>query len=133
MSAIQDVAELVETIRDATKLNWRWEPQHPQYIEGRFYLTPEQWAAIRTEWPLVPGKNQAQAIWGIPVDIIPPNEMILLPSGNVLVHSAVMEAFYIFDPAIADAAGLTPASIAGLAPPNHAASHETIDIYGSAE
>ncbi len=105
--SIPDTAELIETIRAACELASKWEPQHKQYIEGRFYLTPDQWAAIREEWPERPGFNDGYALWGIPVHIIKPNDRVRLPSGNWLVYSRLLESLYIFDSSIATLAGLT--------------------------
>lgn len=115
MTAPQNADELVQAIKEAADHGSCWEPEHPQYIEGRFYLTPEQWAAIRREWPLRPGFNDTQAVWGIPVDVIKPNEQVKLPSGKILAYSAVMEAFYVFDAAVASDAGLRPSRRFGSA------------------
>lgn len=100
---VPDTAELIEMIRAA---GVKWEPDHPQYIEGRFYLTPDQWAAIREEWPLRPGFNDSQALWGIPVDIIKPNDRVQLPSGSWLVYSKALETMYTFSASTAAWAGL---------------------------
>lgn len=100
-----DTAELIETIR-AASVSSKWEPEHKQYIEGRFYLTPDQWAAIRKEWPERPEFNDAHALWGIPVHIIKPNDRVRLPSGRWLVYSGTLETMYTFSASTAAWAGL---------------------------
>lgn len=97
---IQDADELIEAIRHASDLASKWEPDHPQYVEGRFYLTDKQWAAIRKEWPRREGFNDGQSVWGIPVDIIRPGEHVKLPSGKTLLYSQLMRSLCVFDPAL---------------------------------
>lgn len=80
---------------------WEWEPDHPQYIEGRLWLTPEQWDTLceaapdydREKWAARPA-----LAWGIPVEIIQPDEPVTLPSGKTLLYSSVLGALLVSDP-----------------------------------
>lgn len=78
---------------------WEWEPDHPQYIEGRLYLTPEQWQAVIDQSPpRRPGYNYGQTVWGIPVDIVSPGDQITLPSGRTLAYPPILGALVVCDP-----------------------------------
>ncbi|MEE3066594.1 MAG: hypothetical protein VYA67_22075 [Actinomycetota bacterium] len=90
--------ELIRAIHAAASLGANWEPEHPQYVEGTFYLTQAQWDAIVSEFPRddEPDRTYAQAIWGIPVQIVGTNDVVRLPSGKTLMYSAVMASFVVF-------------------------------------
>ena len=96
------MSDIVQAIMDAATMDkpWTWQPDHPQYIEGRLYLTPEQWQAVLDQSPEPqPGDNQAQAAWGIPVEIIHPDKPIKLQSGRTLLYlPRITEALLVCDP-----------------------------------
>jgi hypothetical protein len=104
---VTDIVDEILSVANKFGKPWEWEPDHPQYIEGALYLTPRQWDALcaaspdydREKWATRPTRA-----WGIPVQVIAPNERVTLPSGNALVY--VLEAFYVFDKTIARDAGL---------------------------
>ena len=99
--------DIVQEIIDAADLASKWEPDHPQYVEGALYLTQEQWDAVRDQYPPNTERgHRVHAAWGIPIHIIKPNTIVDLPSGRVLIFSATMESMYVFDRKIADDAGL---------------------------
>lgn len=103
--------DIVAEIIAAKDLKWNWEPEHPQYIEGRLYLTQAQCDAVAEAFPADPRAGQVRRgsyAWGIPVTIIEPNKAITLPSGKVLIYSSLLDSFYVFDSAIAREAGITP-------------------------
>jgi hypothetical protein len=102
------MSDIVQEITNAARLMSKWEPDHPQYVEGVLYLTPAQWDAVRDQFP-PNGERQHMSThhaWGIPIKIIKPNTAEELPSGRVLVYSAALESFYIFDRTIAEDAGM---------------------------
>lgn len=92
------VERIVALVREVCEQGHNWQPEHPQYIEGMFYLTQEQWDGIRAEWPEQAGHNTATAIWGIPVQVVRPYEDVRLPSGRVLLYSQALNAFCLIDP-----------------------------------
>lgn len=92
---IEDLVQLIRENRNPCR-----EPKHPQYIEGVFYLTQEQWDAILAAFPREPDHNYSQMVWGIPVQLIRDREPIKLPSGKLLYYSKLLESFYIVDPEV---------------------------------
>jgi len=108
MTSNKPESDIVQAIRDAKALASKWEPDHPQYVEGVLYLTQKQWDAVRDQYPPSEERRHMSThhAWGIPVQIIKPNTIVDLPSGRVIVYSALLESFYIFDRKIADDAGL---------------------------
>ncbi|MCV7255671.1 hypothetical protein H7J86_26250 [Mycobacterium hackensackense] len=97
--------DILQAITEAAEFASRWEPSHPQYIEGTLYLTQQQWDATVEQFPPEPGCNYAHALWGIPVAVIHPDNPITLPSGKQLYLSGILGALLIHDP---DAALLPP-------------------------
>jgi hypothetical protein len=103
------MSDIVQEIINAADLASKWEPDHPQYVEGTLYLTQAQWDAVRDQYPPKAERTHLAThhAWGIPVHIIKPDKPVLLPSGNVLVYSKLLESFYVFNESIAQAAGLS--------------------------
>lgn len=100
MPSDEETQALIDQVAAVTREDFlKWEPKHPQYIEGRVYVTPEQWDAIREAFPHTdPEQNYASALWGIPVEVIHPGETIRLPSGKELVHNKNLDALFIYTP-----------------------------------
>lgn len=76
--------DIVAQIIAAQDLKWAWEPEHPQYIEGRLYLTQDQWDKVAEAFPPDPRAGHVRRgsyAWGIPVTIIEADKPIDLPSG----------------------------------------------------
>lgn len=95
-----DAAEIMAILDDirAAEENWlNWVPSFPQYIEGRIYLTRAQWHAVLEEFPPTGHRDPSYCIWGIPVDIVVPDDKIRLPSGKTLVYSGITDSLLIFD------------------------------------
>ncbi len=94
-----------QMVDDAIKVIEKSQPQHPQLIEGTLYVTPEQHemlksiAASEPSYPWV-GNVAALALGSVPIVEVQPNETIELPSGKLLIHSAIMGGFYVIEPHI---------------------------------
>lgn len=91
-----DPGDIVQEIVKAGALArpWEWHPDHPQYVEGRLYLTGAQWQRVLDSNP--PTRNPAMAAWGIHVVIVRPNEKVTLPSGRTLVYSSIMNSLIVY-------------------------------------
>ncbi|WP_157931643.1 hypothetical protein [Mycobacteroides abscessus] len=93
--------DIVQDILDAAKLAkpWLWHPNHPQHVDGKLYLTAEQWNRVLEQRPPVRGDgvSPAFAAWGIPVVIIKAGDEVRLPSGKTLVYSEILESLVVFD------------------------------------
>lgn len=95
------MSDIVQEIFDAAKLAkpWHWHPNHPQYVEGRLYLTADQWHRVLEQCPprRGDGVSPAFAAWGIPVEIVKAGEEIRLPSGKTLVYSEILKSLVVFN------------------------------------
>lgn len=99
--------DIVQEIVNAANLTSKWEPDHPQYVEGALYLTHAQWDAVRDQFPPnAEREGRAHVAWGIPIHLVKPDTIVDLPSGRVLIYSTALDSFYIFDRRIAEDAGL---------------------------
>lgn len=69
------MGDIVQEIIDAAKLAkpFLWEPDHPQYVDGKLHLTQEQWDAVCREFPNYDRQKWAARpylAWGIHVEIV---------------------------------------------------------------
>lgn len=101
MSLVDEVMAAVMAVRAVPRL------EHPQFIEGALYVTPDQWAALQREAHvqrpgLLPDSLHygLAAVAGIPVVVLPPGERMRLPSGKWIVYSPVTNCFYTMPDAV---------------------------------
>jgi hypothetical protein len=89
------VPDLMKYIKDIENLDYMAPKfQHPQYIEGTLYITPQQYKALIDVDNDLSGPLRPPLYGDIPV-VVMRHEPIPLPSGNILYYSAALTAIII--------------------------------------
>lgn len=88
--------------------------EHPQLIEGSFYVTQKQYKAILEYGRNQPIVYEEPGTRSIPVVVVGDYRVMKLPSGKLLINATVLRSFYIFDPSIAEDAGIKVSQIRSL-------------------
>lgn len=96
-ATMPDGEALLKQIEDAAR-NFPMRPvQHPQYVEGTLYVTPEQFAVLQR--PVCGPLTQTRLLGAleIQVHVIHNDEIVTLPSGKSLMYSKTLSSLLIFD------------------------------------
>lgn len=98
---VEEILEFIRTYEQRLLMYRDEQPSHPQLIEGRFYVTQQQFKELRKHYddsPIEYQEIRVDPLRTIPVEVLRPNVARVLPSGKILIYTpALDDAFLIFD------------------------------------